>query len=67
MSELSNTNERKTAIVTGGSSGLGAAIAKALLGRGYNVVLSARNEENLVAQAKALGEPDHVAVVVGDV
>ena len=67
MSELSNTNERKTAIVTGGSSGLGPAIAKALLDRGYNVVLSARNEEKLVAQAKAMGEPEHVAVVVGDV
>ena len=32
----------KTAIVTGGSQGIGAGLLKAFLGRGYNVVANSR-------------------------
>ena len=40
-----------TAIITGGSSGLGLEFAKALAAKGYNLVLIARGVEAL-AQAK---------------
>jgi short-subunit dehydrogenase len=43
------------AVVTGGSSGIGAAIARALAGRGWRLVLFARNEERLSAVADELG------------
>jgi NAD(P)-dependent dehydrogenase (short-subunit alcohol dehydrogenase family) len=33
----------KTAIVTGGSQGIGAGVVKAFLDRGYNVVANSRN------------------------
>jgi uncharacterized protein len=44
-----------TAVVTGGSSGIGAAIARALAGRGWRLVLLARNEERLRAVADEVG------------
>ena len=36
-------NIQKTAIVTGGSQGIGAGVVKAFLDRGYNVVANSRN------------------------
>ncbi len=44
--------ERRLALVTGASQGIGRAIALALAGAGYQVALAARNEEKL-AQVKA--------------
>ena len=43
------------AVVTGGSSGIGAAIGRALRGRGWNCVLLARGEERLQAVAEKMG------------
>lgn len=45
----------RTAIVTGGSSGLGVQIAGALVEAGANVVLAARRQEPLAATASELG------------
>jgi NAD(P)-dependent dehydrogenase (short-subunit alcohol dehydrogenase family) len=45
----------KTAIVTGGSGGIGLAIAEGLVGRGYDVVITARNENRLRAAAEKIG------------
>ncbi len=58
----------KTVIVTGASSGLGFAIAKAYLARGYNVVGNARTEERLQQAAAAFGETKGKFVAVaGDI
>jgi short-subunit dehydrogenase len=37
-------NNQKLAIVTGASQGIGAAVVRAFLDRGYNVVGTSRNE-----------------------
>lgn len=46
---------RDRAIITGASSGIGREIAKCLAGRGYDVVLVARRNAELIALAEALG------------
>jgi uncharacterized protein len=45
----------RIAVVTGGSSGIGAAIARALAGRGWRCVLLARREELLRQLAEEIG------------
>ena len=46
--------EGKTALVTGGSRGIGYAIAEAFVGAGARVVISARGKEALEATAKEI-------------
>jgi len=53
----------KTVIVTGGSQGIGAGIAKAFLDRGYNVVATARN----ATKSKELPSSPKLALVDGDI
>jgi len=53
-----------TAIVTGGSRGLGLALARALAGRGWRLVVDAREAAPLEAAAAALPE---VTAIPGDV
>ena len=57
---------KKTAIVTGSSSGIGLGVAKALVERGDNVVLHGRDEAKLKRVAAELGTPHRVAWVAGD-
>ena len=39
---------KKTVIVTGASSGIGKAISRLFIEKGFNVVMNASNEESLV-------------------
>ncbi len=55
------------AIVTGSSKGIGFAIAKAFVGRGLQVVLTARKDDELQKAAAALGGDANVHVVRADV
>jgi len=50
----------KKAVVTGGTTGMGRAIAQALLERGAEVLLTGRNEKNLEQARKTLGPRAHV-------
>ncbi len=53
------------AVVTGGSSGIGAALARRLTGRGWQCVLVARGRERLAPVAEELGA-EHELCDVGD-
>jgi hypothetical protein len=56
-----NERERPVALVTGGSSGIGLALAERLAGRGMTVLLAARGEARLQAAAERV--PGSVALV----
>jgi len=57
----------KTAFVTGGASGIGLAIAKALLGAGMNVVIADIRDDHLQAATAELGSPERVLALKLDV
>ncbi|HXW73970.1 MAG TPA: SDR family NAD(P)-dependent oxidoreductase [Steroidobacteraceae bacterium] len=57
----------KTAFVTGGASGIGLGIAKALLGAGMNVVIADIREDHLAAATAELGTPERVLALKLDV
>ncbi|WP_067715147.1 SDR family NAD(P)-dependent oxidoreductase [Nocardia yamanashiensis] len=60
------TTTSRTAIVTGGSSGIGYAVAAALLKRGDNVVISGRDAAKLASAATELGAGDRLRHLVAD-
>src|SRR5579871_5916860 len=55
--------QTKTAIVTGASQGIGEAIVKQFLARGYNVVATSRH----IAERNPFGATTQLAVVPGDI
>ena len=57
----------KTAFVTGGASGIGLGIAKALLGAGMNVVIADIREDHLTAATAELGAAERVLALKLDV
>ena len=57
----------KTAFVTGGASGIGLGIAKALLGAGMNVVIADIREDHLTAATRELDRDEHVLALQLDV
>ena len=58
--------EGRRGLVTGGSKGLGAAIAKELVGEGARVAICSRNEAEVLAAAEALGAAHAQAADVTD-
>jgi len=53
---MDNSLAGKTALVTGGSRGIGKAIARALYGAGARVIIAAREPQSLIRAAKDIGE-----------
>jgi NAD(P)-dependent dehydrogenase (short-subunit alcohol dehydrogenase family) len=57
------SGQRKTAIVTGASQGIGAGIVKEFVARGFNIVANSRK----VIQSTEVAASDRVALVDGDI
>ncbi|MFI6161850.1 SDR family oxidoreductase [Micromonospora sp. PTRAS2] len=58
--------ESPVTLVTGGSTGIGAAVARQLLGRGHRVAVTGRNTDRLGRFAASLGEPKELLTLPGD-
>ena len=68
MPQASTDWSSKVALVTGGTSGIGLAIAAALATRGAAVAVMARSEENVARTSRVLADPAGRALgVAGDV
>lgn len=52
-SDMSHRNHLKTAIVTGGTKGIGLGVVRMLVGKGYRVILSYGHDEEAAVRVKA--------------
>jgi len=63
---MTDYSKERTALVTGASRGLGLALARGLAGRGWNLILTARDTGRLRAVRDELASITHVAAIAGD-
>ncbi|MEW2624409.1 SDR family NAD(P)-dependent oxidoreductase [Streptomyces sp. NPDC048106] len=59
-------NDSPVALVTGGGTGIGAAVARQLLEAGHRVTVTGRTQRRLRDFADSVGNPDTLRTVVGD-
>src|SRR5438105_14413145 len=64
---MKSRQQQRTALITGASRGLGLALARGLARRGWNLILTARDEQRLRAVRDELATVTHVAAIGGDV
>lgn len=57
----------RSALITGATRGLGLALARALAARGWNLILTARDEARMRAVRDELAVITHVAALAGDI
>jgi NADP-dependent 3-hydroxy acid dehydrogenase YdfG len=67
MSTAPQTASAPVLLITGASTGIGAATASAARAAGWRLVLAARSRDKLEALAEELGGPDHAIAVQCDV
>lgn len=67
VKEQSDLLAGKVALVTGGSSGIGLAIATALMSAGAKVYIVGRNEEKLKIAASKIGGASFITLDINDV
>ena|SRR5437868_6473208 len=60
-------SKEKTALITGASRGLGLALARGLAARGWNLIITARDEDRLRSVRDDLATRTHVAAIAGDI
>ncbi len=60
-------NNNETVLITGASTGIGRAVARAFLNRDYNLVLNSQDPGRLEAAYESLGRPVDAVLVAGDV
>jgi NADP-dependent 3-hydroxy acid dehydrogenase YdfG len=59
-------SDSPVALVTGGGSGIGAAVARQLLAAGQRVAVTGRGEERLRGFAEELGDPEELLTIAGN-
>src|SRR2546428_629687 len=64
---MKTSAKEKTALITGASRGLGLALARGLAARGWNLIITARDEDRLRSVRDELATRTHVAAIAGDV
>ena len=64
---MNTSHNNQTAIITGGATGIGYAVAEQFLQQGANIVLIGRTEEKLAAAAEKLGRSNRIAILAADI